>query len=151
MKDNIHEKVPGGAQTAGKYLVYGKESAKDMFLKQGLKYTKEGFYMHSNNQDFREEEVIIDTSEVREVEEDEEAGGLSEVEETPSPRKTHKLKKKLPRKVLTPGMYKLSSNQEEEEELEPEEISLMEPEEVEMGENSEGGMEREVSEERGSV
>ena len=39
-----------------------------MYLKQGLKYTKDGFYMNSNNQDFKEE-VMIDTSEVEEVEE----------------------------------------------------------------------------------
>ena len=134
VKDNIHEKVPGSAQAAGKYLVYGKGRAKDMFLNQGLKYTKEGFYMHSNNQDFREEEVMIDTSEVEEVEVGEEAGGLSEVEETPSPRKTQKLKNNRPRKVLTPGLYKLSSNQEEEEEEQDvEDTSLMEPEEVERG------------------
>ena len=161
VKDNIHEKVPGGAQTAGKYLVYGKGRAKDMFLNQGLKYTKEGFYMHSNNQDFREEEVMIDTSEVEEVEEGEEAGGSSEVEEIPSPRKTQKLKNNRPRKVLTPGLYKLSSNQEEEEEEQDvEDTSLMEPEEVERGEDSEEGMEREVykegmerevSEERGTT
>ena len=148
VKDNVHEKVPGGAQTAAKYLVYGKGSAKDMFLNQGLKYNKEVFYMHSNNQDFREEEVMIDTSEVEEVEEGEEAGGLIEVEETPSPRKTQKLKNNRPRKVLTPGMYKLSSNQEEEEEEQDlEDIFFMEPQEVEPGEDSEEGMERVVSEE----
>ena len=91
---------------------------------------------------------MIDTSEVEEVEEGEEAGGSSEVEETPSPRKTQKLKNNRPRKVLTPGLYKLSSNQEEEEEEQDvEDTSLMEPEEVERGEDSEEGMEREVSEE----
>ena len=50
-------------------MVYGKGTTKDMYLKQGLKYTKDGFYMNSNNQDFKEEEVMIDTSEVEEVEE----------------------------------------------------------------------------------
>ena len=104
--------------------------------------------MHANNQDFREEEVMIDTSEVEEVEVGEEAGGLSEVEETPSPRKTQKLKNNWPRKVLTPGMYKLSSNQEEEEEEQDlEDIFLMEAEEMEPGEYCEEGMEREVSKE----
>ena len=42
-----------------------------MFLKQDLKYNKEGFYIHSNNQDFREKEVMLDTSELEEVEEGE--------------------------------------------------------------------------------
>ena len=65
---------------------------------------------------------------------------MSEVEETPSPRKTQKLKKKQPRKVLTPGMYKLPYIQEEEVEQETEEIPLMERE------DSEEGIEREVSE-----
>ena len=70
------------------------------------------------------------------------------MEETPSPRKTQKLKNNRPRKVLTPGLYKLSSNQEEEEEEQDvEDTSLMEPEEVERGEDSEEGMEREVSKE----
>ena len=65
---------------------------------------------------------------------------MSEVEETPSPRKTQKRKKKQQRKMLTPGMYKLSYIQEEEVEQETKEIPLMERE------DSEEGIEREVSE-----
>ena len=43
--DNIHEDG-GGSKTAGKYMVFGKGAAKDMFLNGGIAYSREGFYMH---------------------------------------------------------------------------------------------------------
>ena len=40
MKDNFHDKIEGGSKTANKYLVYGKGTAKEMFLNKGLNYDK---------------------------------------------------------------------------------------------------------------
>ena len=59
VKDNIHEDG-GGSKTAGKYMVFGKGAAKDMFLNGGIAYSREGFYMHENNTDFTEEIVEKD-------------------------------------------------------------------------------------------
>jgi len=70
VKDSIHE-VSGGSKTAGKYMVYGKGQAMEMFLHGGVSYSRDSFYIHENNIDFTEKTVKQDNDENEDTDEEE--------------------------------------------------------------------------------
>ena len=48
---NVHKVDSDGkskSKTAGKYMVYAKGTCKDKFLGDGIKYSKDQFYVHKN-------------------------------------------------------------------------------------------------------
>ena len=62
MLDNVHKVDSDGkskSKTAGKYMVYAKGTCKDKFLGDGIKYSKDQFYVHKNNYDFEEEVIKV--------------------------------------------------------------------------------------------
>ena len=98
VKDNVHDKIEGGSKTANKYLVYGKGAAKEMFLKEGLNYDMSKFYLHANNVDFTEEEVIKEVEEQEEDKDDDDHGDGEKEEEVDIFNMRASAKK-----VITPG------------------------------------------------
>ena len=62
MLDNVHKVDSDGkskSKTAGKSMVYAKGTCKDKFLGDGIKYSKDQFYVHKNNYDFEEEVIKV--------------------------------------------------------------------------------------------
>ena len=104
VEDNVLGK---GAQTNGKLMVYGSGSIKERFMRNGIKFNSEEFYMHANHTDFQEESVRK-TKSVLEAEKSEKAPNkrknVAEKSEKVQNTDFH-AKKFKPRKVATPGTY----------------------------------------------
>ena len=115
MEDNVLGK---GAATSGKYMVYGSGKIKDKFIKEGIKFDQEQYYMHANNTDFQMEKITCEQTQKRKTAEGEslsKEGGQTKGLQS-AKHKESGPKKFKPIKVATPGTFldQISDNSEDE-------------------------------------